>query len=550
MLRNATIVKFSKPVPQEKRVRFDIEYDTKEDEETLLGPSSPTVSEIDTASRTSSPISFEFDAISHATSTTTGRTSIASQIISELDAEAPLPSCPTTVHTDEISRDVSQATSYFDTESLVTSSAPSITSARTNTIPSTGWGGSEIVRTITRSISSFSSEYTVSTVSTDSGLAQSSPRASLTMWTTPPTTGESSSWLPQIIVSSWEDPPKMFQCTFCLKQCIDQGDWERHEVFHIPKKIWICMPSGPDRNHVCAFCDLPDPDSDHLSQHSIKQCFDTKRKCRTFPSKATLQQHLSVIHNQTEMTPRMHKWSRYPKNDEWYWNCGFCERLLPNWTDRFEHLAIHFNDGLVISSWDPLTPSYPLDRTTLNSATSFPAVKLDARTLWDLEQRRCNWSWTSQLEDQLRCKSCDASFRSKADAERHENVWHSRRIVWSCPTIDQIENGILEPYFSPVDRRRRSSDNDACPFCNDRFVNIAKSYADHEDTWDVRIRHLELDHNFDGCDQPCKSTCAATVMLHLANIHNVSFNESTFEVLESCRKEERSLAKKLNLGPN
>jgi len=311
------------------------------------------------------------------------------------------------------------------------------------------------------------------------------------------------------------------------------------------------MPKGPVErtgdSEICVFCGVPNPDSDHDSQHTIQHCYNEVAKDRTLISKDALLQHLSTIHNQTEMTHNMQKWSRSPKDNGWYWNCGFCDTLLPRWSDRVVHIGDHFNEGAVMSSWDPLTPSYPLDRSTLNCATWFPPLGWDARTLWDLERKRRGFSWShGVLEEQFRCPHCDIDvyFRSEVDVKRHEDIWHSRRELWSCPTINDIKAGILAPYFFPIDRHAILSHDGACPYCKKLFVELAESYPGL-DTWDARVRHLELDHNFDGCEPVCKSANPAAVWLHLANIHNVALDDMTMEVLESCRKDERPLAKKM-----
>ena len=313
------------------------------------------------------------------------------------------------------------------------------------------------------------------------------------------------------------------------------------------------MPSGPVENtnghDVCVFCGVSDPDSTHFSQHETQHCYGKKRKDRTFTTKYALRQHIATVHNQKEMSHRMRRWSRSPKDNDWYWNCGFCDSVLPSWTDRVVHIGAHFNEGKVMSSWDPLKPSSPLDRKTLNCVAWFPPLRWDARTLWDLELKRGAFSWSQDvLDEQFRCQQCDIDvyFRSKADVERHEYLWHERREVWSCPTIKDIEAGILAPYFFPTDLHTSRFDDRACPYCKKPFVKLAESYP-RLNTWDARLRHLEFAHKFDGCEPVCKSTDSAALMLHLANIHYVTWNDKTGEVLESCRKEERPLARKVNI---
>jgi hypothetical protein len=245
----------------------------------------------------------------------------------------------------------------------------------------------------------------------------------------------------------------------------------------------------------------------------------------------------------------MQKWSRSPKDKDLYWICGFCEAVLPRWGDRVEHIGIHFNEGTVMSSWDPLKPPHPLDRRTLNRVAWFPPLGWDERTLWDLERKRRGFSWTHDvLEEQFRCQDCDTDvyFGSEEDVKRHKDIWHNRREVWSCPTIYDIENGILAPYFFPTNIYASLPNHRACPYCDKSFERVAESYPDL-DPWEARLQHLELNHKFDGCEPVCKSTNPDFILLHLANIHHVTLNDKTGEVVESCRKDERPLAKKINI---
>jgi hypothetical protein len=438
-----------------------------------------------------------------------------------------------------------------DEEALLERSSPMTSEVDTGSrTPSpTGWLSSEPGHQFSRPISLCNSRYTISLADTESGTAVSSSRCSSTIWTTPPTSGDSSTWPPQSDDTPSDDAPRPFQCTFCLKQCNGQDEWESHELSqHIPKRIWICLPRGPvertDGCDICVFCSAADPDADHCSQHNVQHCYDEKTVDQTFISKEALQQHLSTVHNQTKMNHRTQKWWHLRKNDEWYWNCGFCDTLFPRWTDRVVHIGEHFNEGMVMSSWDPLTPPYPLDKTTLNCVAWFPPVDWDATTLWDLERKRCGFSWTRGPEQQYRCEYCDIDiyFAGEKDVKRHEGIWHSRREVWSCPTINDIKTGILAPYFFPIDKQAKLSDSDACPYCNNLFVKLTELYPGLG-IWDVRVMHLEVDHDFNGCQPVCKSTNPSEVLLHLANMHNVSLSQLTFDVLESCRKEERPLAK-------
>jgi hypothetical protein len=194
-----------------------------------------------------------------------------------------------------------------------------------------------------------------------------------------------------------DDSQRPFECTFCLERCIGQEDWKRHEQLqHFPQTEWICMPWGPtekasDGHDVCVFCDAINPDSSHRSQHKDQPCYSLPTADRTYMKKTDLQEHLSTVHNhQLEMTQYMQEWWWPPKDNAWYWNCGFCDVLLTSWNDRAEHIGNHFLEGKDMSTWDPLLLPHPLDKETLTCATWFPRLSWDAGTLLTLQLEQRN----------------------------------------------------------------------------------------------------------------------------------------------------------------
>ncbi|KAF4632162.1 hypothetical protein G7Y89_g5965 [Cudoniella acicularis] len=402
-------------------------------------------------------------------------------------------------------------------------------------------------RSISRPNSSCSSKHLESMTLSSSNRTKSWWHGSSTIKTTPPTTGDSIASPHPQTVNSLDLAPRPFQCTFCLAQCKDQNDWEFHELSeHIPDSLWICMPWGPveeiDGRDFCVFCGLEDPEEVHDSVHAIQACYFNGRAEHMFINEDDFIKHLSVVHHQVEMTPAMENWSRSCKVSDWYWNCGFCDEVLPTWAARVDHIGDHFKEGMVMSSWDPLSPAYPLDRTTLARPSWFPPLPWNAQTLWDLERERIGFSW---IEEPHVCQQCEdkVSFRDKAAMNRHKSIWHSRREVWSCPTIEDIRAGILAPHFFPDHAEGYPSEDDCC-YCKKPFNDQAQpdSFSDF-DTWDIRYEHLDVYHDFDSCSLSWKSTRPGDLLLHLANIHKVSLTEMTFDVLESCRKEERPLAR-------
>ncbi|KAI9767086.1 MAG: hypothetical protein M1840_005874 [Geoglossum simile] len=346
-----------------------------------------------------------------------------------------------------------------------------------------------------------------------------------------------------------DSSPIFFQCTFCLKRCKDEEEWEQHEYSqHIPQEEWICMPWGPIEesggHDICVFCDAIDIDIEHCSAHADQPCYGQETKDRTFISKGEFQKHLRTVHNQQAMTRAMQDWSWPPEDSAWYWNCGFCSEVLARWSDRAKHIGSHFQGGEPMSSWDPLMPSYPLDKTTLACVAGFPPLDWDAETLLTLQREQCDQAQRAQMvTEQVRvsCQPCGIFFRSNTDAERHKKVWHLSHEVWLCPTTDDVKSGPLASYFSPTAPPAEESDTIACPYCNVLFTDLAQLYPGISD-WDARAKHLETDHNFNTCQPGCKFSRSGDVLLHLTNIHNISLSDYTKEVLDSCKKEERLLA--------
>ncbi|KAH8647592.1 hypothetical protein BGZ60DRAFT_553274 [Tricladium varicosporioides] len=395
--------------------------------------------------------------------------------------------------------------------------------------------------------SSCSSTYLNSITYFESKTSTSSHRS--TIQTTPPTTRESITQASEDMETPWDYAPRPFQCTFCLHQCDDFDDWEHHEFsVHIPKKVWVCMPWGPveeiDDRDFCVFCGLENPREEHDIVHAVDACYCKEKPEQVFATEDALFHHLLEVHNQVEETSVMAGWSRPFEGNDCYWNCGFCDEMMSSWTARAEHIGRHFENGMVMSFWDPLVPSYPLDRSTLHCITGFPPPDWDAKTLWDLERSRVGFSWVPQP---YRCQYCDVDvcFREKAEVDRHEFIWHTRREVWTCPTIRDIQKSFLATHFFPEDPQANSWDENTCCFCRKDFHDQVHSLSRGR-IWDLRLAHLEEHHEFGACQPAFKSTRAGDLLFHLANIHRISLNVMmTADVLESCRKEESSIAKRL-----
>lgn len=147
-----------------------------------------------------------------------------------------------------------------------------------------------------------------------------------------------------------------YQCTFCTKSFKRKHDWKRHEQsMHLSPEQWICAPSGarfidPETQiECCAFCQLPEPDDEHLELHKFSSCGAKPLEKRTFYRQDHLRQHLRLLHNATFKSTPMEGWkveSGMIKS-----RCGFCDKHLETWSDRVEHLAAHFAAGSDMAEW-------------------------------------------------------------------------------------------------------------------------------------------------------------------------------------------------------
>ncbi|KAF2400769.1 hypothetical protein EJ06DRAFT_405341 [Trichodelitschia bisporula] len=155
-----------------------------------------------------------------------------------------------------------------------------------------------------------------------------------------------------------KDPSKMYQCTFCNQAYEKKSAWKRHEqTVHLPQEEWTCMPEFPaflseSGEYVCAFCEEAPLSEEHLeAAHGYQTCYNRPVSERTFNRKDKLQQHLAQVHRQPRVTPLMvASWGK-PVNRNLLFRCGFCHDLLTSWSNRMEHLAAHFDDGLDMASW-------------------------------------------------------------------------------------------------------------------------------------------------------------------------------------------------------
>lgn len=162
-------------------------------------------------------------------------------------------------------------------------------------------------------------------------------------------------------------PKSIFQCTFCHVKLSEKA-WRRHEESqHVPRKLWICMPSGNplvttfSGPSYCILCrDLCFHNGQDSAQdtHVIvcpnraSDCLARSVEERTFHRKDHLVQHMQRFHNTTPDSYETKLWESENKQVNQRWECGFCGEILLNWNARATHIAVHFRQGLDMSAWN------------------------------------------------------------------------------------------------------------------------------------------------------------------------------------------------------
>ncbi|KAL4885652.1 hypothetical protein BJY04DRAFT_231088 [Aspergillus karnatakaensis] len=157
----------------------------------------------------------------------------------------------------------------------------------------------------------------------------------------------------------------IFQCTFCSRKFKKRFDWRRHEVsVHMPKlNSWVCsVPLGADESYLiwrtgqespeCIFCGHASPTDDHFRTHEFEYCAEGRASGRVFSRKDHLWQHLYKFHG-------CRKWDGWTPDlaslktnlDAVNSRCGFCNVAMASWTEREQHMAEHFLQGLTMASW-------------------------------------------------------------------------------------------------------------------------------------------------------------------------------------------------------
>ncbi|KAL6915094.1 hypothetical protein FSST1_012854 [Fusarium sambucinum] len=146
-----------------------------------------------------------------------------------------------------------------------------------------------------------------------------------------------------------------YQCTFCTESFKLKHTWTRHEkTQHLSLEQWECTPTGPTctdetSEEVCVYCGAVNPKITHFETHNHDLCHKRERSERTFYRKDHLRQHLRLVHGSEFRKWPMDDW-RF-KHEDIVSRCGFCDIHLTTWSERANHLAEHFKDGITMADW-------------------------------------------------------------------------------------------------------------------------------------------------------------------------------------------------------
>ncbi|KAI1948255.1 hypothetical protein LOZ07_004931 [Ophidiomyces ophidiicola] len=342
--------------------------------------------------------------------------------------------------------------------------------------------------------------------------------------------------------------PRPFQCTFCLMQWENREEWAYHEAsFHM--RPYGNLLSQADQANEEVLFSMSDVVSTHSSIEHQEPTAASEEQPNEFLS---LGYHL---YSQGEAEPKKSEsWNWLEKRSNWFWNCGFCDLLMRTWSERQDHIAEHFEEGMTMVSWNPLRSPYPISKFTLTPVEGFPLW--DFSPLQSLQQPGVHGD--AYGASTIQCKMCRKNFPDLDAFSLHNELWHVTPETYICPgpghasnpgvffdtetiTADASELASLNLENLQTDQSSLTTKTiytyDYCLCCGEIF---------HESPpdWDARKQHLQDMHCISETDnlthdhrhnhgQPFYRE--ELFSLHLANCHNVRFDYLT-EFTEFCRK--------------
>ncbi|KAI0837107.1 hypothetical protein F5Y06DRAFT_92103 [Hypoxylon sp. FL0890] len=121
-----------------------------------------------------------------------------------------------------------------------------------------------------------------------------------------------------------------------------------------------------------------------------------------------------------------------------------------------------------------------------------------------------------EAEKQYECSFCGNRFKSKNEAERHQNSLHVRRHAWSCSNILNI--GYKSLFQESINQPGMA---DTCCYCGEDFLRNGGGTSRHatEKDWDERLTHVREIHKFGECNSAKQFFRADHFRQHLKHSH-------------------------------
>ncbi|KAI0860218.1 hypothetical protein F4860DRAFT_223880 [Xylaria cubensis] len=140
-----------------------------------------------------------------------------------------------------------------------------------------------------------------------------------------------------------------------------------------------------------------------------------------------------------------------------------------------------------------------------------------------------------EREKQYECSYCGNRFKTKNEAERHQNSLHIRRQSWACSELH--EAGYIHAFRSSL---TAAGDSTICCYCGAE-ISEASAGDDRnllaEGIWDARLRHLKDAHKFGDCNTSKKFYRADHFRQHLRHSHAAVLGDGTGQLEAVCMKE-------------